>query len=197
MGNFSRFFRSKLCTPLRGEWQATQVMPACFPAALRYVMTRFGFTQEALAFESKVSESTIGRYRNGKVESFSEKNVVALCVAMHLPPWLSFALIAKAGFSLAATKEQLAHLMILNCMYMRSIDEVNEYLRERGNASLSRETAQDCRASWDSEPKMMSRVFNSLPEKDTRLICTVWGWGQEEPDANLHTWLIKRPCEPA
>lgn len=112
-----------------------------------YVMTRFGFTQEALAFESKVSESTIGRYRNGKVESFSEKNVVALCVAMHLPPWLSFALIAKAGFSLAATKEQLAHLMILNCMYMRSIDEVNEYLRERGNASLSRETAQDCRAS--------------------------------------------------
>lgn len=96
-------------------------MPACFPAALRYVMTRFG--------------------------SFSEKNVVALCIAMHLPPWLSFALIAKAGFSLAATKEQLAHLMILNCMYMRSIDEVNEYLRERGNASLSRETAQDCRAS--------------------------------------------------
>ena len=30
-------------------------MPACFPAALRYVMKRFGFTQEALAFESKVS----------------------------------------------------------------------------------------------------------------------------------------------
>ena len=29
-------------------------MPACFPEALRYVMTRFGFTQEALAFESKV-----------------------------------------------------------------------------------------------------------------------------------------------
>lgn len=97
-------------------------MPACFPAALRYVMTRFGFTQEALAFESKVSESTIGRYRNGKVESFSEKNVVALCVAMHLPPWLSFALIAKAGFSLAATREQLAHLMILNCMYVYEVN---------------------------------------------------------------------------
>ena len=69
-------------------------MPACFPEALRYVMKRFGFTQEALAFESKVSEATIGLYRNGKVESFSENNVVALCVAMHLPTWLSFALIA-------------------------------------------------------------------------------------------------------
>lgn len=55
------------------ERKVLENMPACFPAALRYVMTRFGFTQEALAFESKVSESTIGRYRNGKVESFSEK----------------------------------------------------------------------------------------------------------------------------
>lgn len=75
------------------ESKVLENMPACFPAALRYVMKRSGFTQEALAFESKVSESTIGRYRNGKVENFSEKNVVALCVAMHLPPWLSFALI--------------------------------------------------------------------------------------------------------
>lgn len=104
------------------ERKVLENMPACFPAALRYVMTRFGFTQEALAFASKVSESTIGRYRNGKVESFSEKNVVALCVAMHLPPWLSFALIAKAGFSLAATREQLAHLMILNCMYVYEVN---------------------------------------------------------------------------
>ena len=116
-------------------------MPACFPEALRYVMTRFGFTQEALAFASKVSESTIGRYRNGKVESFSEKNVVALCVAMHLPPWLSFALIAKAGFSLAATREQQAYLMVLSCMYMRSVDEVNDYLKERGSDLLSQVAA--------------------------------------------------------
>lgn len=72
-------------------------MPACFPEALRYVMTRFGFTQEALAFESKVSESTIGRYRTGKVKHYSEKNVVALCVAMHLPLWLSFKLICWFG----------------------------------------------------------------------------------------------------
>ena len=72
-------------------------MPACFPEALRYVMTRFGFTQEALAFESQVSESTIGRYRTGKVKHYSEKNVVALCVAMHLPPWLSFKLICWFG----------------------------------------------------------------------------------------------------
>ncbi len=41
-----------------------------------------------------------------------------------------------------------------------------------------------CRVFWDSEPKMMSRVFNSLPEGYTaHLHCL--RQGQEEPDANL------------
>ena len=119
------------------EAEVLNDMPNSFPKALCYVMRLSGFTKEALAYESKVSESTIGRYRTGKVKHYSEKNVVALCVAMHLPPWLSFKLIGKAGFSLAATREQQAYLMVLSCMYMRSVDEVNDYLRERGSDLLS------------------------------------------------------------
>ena len=123
------------------EAEVLNDMPNSFPKALCYVMRLSGFTKEALAYESKVSESTIGRYRTGKVKHYSEKNVVALCVAMHLPPWLSFKLIGKAGFSLAATKEQQAYLMVLSCMYMRSVDEVNDYLRERGSDLLSQVAA--------------------------------------------------------
>lgn len=123
------------------EAEVLNDMPNSFPKALCYVMRLSGFTKEALAYESKVSESTIGRYRTGKVKHYSEKNVVALCVAMHLPPWLSFALIAKAGFSLAATREQQAYSMVLSCMYMRSVDEVNDYLRERGSDLLSQVAA--------------------------------------------------------
>ena len=123
------------------EVEVLNGMPNSFPKALCYVMRLSGFTKEALAFESKVSESTIGRYRTGKVKHYSEKNVVALCVAMHLPPWLSFKLIGKAGFSLAATREQQAYLMVLSCMYMRSVDEVNDYLRERGSDLLSQVAA--------------------------------------------------------
>ena len=123
------------------EAEVLNDMPNSFPKALCYVMKLSGFTKEALAYESKVSESTIGRYRTGKVKHYSEKNVVALCVAMHLPPWLSFELIAKAGFSLAATREQQAYLMVLSCMYMRSVDEVNDYLRERGSDLLSQVAA--------------------------------------------------------
>lgn len=123
------------------EAEVLNDMPNSFPKALCYVMRLSGFTKEALAYESKVSESTIGRYRTGKVKHYSEKNVVALCVAMHLPPWLSFKLIGKAGFSLAATREQQAYLMVLSCMYMRSVDKVNDYLRERGSDLLSQVAA--------------------------------------------------------
>lgn len=123
------------------EAEVLNDMPNSFPKALCYVMRLSGFTKEALAYESKVSESTIGRYRTGKVKHYSEKNVVALCVAMHLPPWLSFKLIGKAGFSLAATREQQAYLMVLSCMYMRSVDEVNDYLRERVSDLLSQVAA--------------------------------------------------------
>lgn len=123
------------------EAEVLNDMPNSFPKALCYVMRLSGFTKEALAYESKVSESTIGRYRTGKVKHYSEKNVVALCVAMHLPPWLSFKLIGKAGFSLAATREQQAYSMVLSCMYMRSVDEVNDYLRERGSDLLSQVAA--------------------------------------------------------
>lgn len=123
------------------EAEVLNDMPNSFPKVLCYVMRLSGFTKEALAYESKVSESTIGRYRTGKVKHYSEKNVVALCVAMHLPPWLSFKLIGKAGFSLDATREQQAYLMVLSCMYMRSVDEVNDYLRERGSDLLSQVAA--------------------------------------------------------
>lgn len=123
------------------EVEVLNGMPNSFPKALCYVMRLSGFTKEALSFESKVSESTIGRYRTGKVKHYSEKNVVALCVAMHLPPWLSFKLIEKAGFALAETEEQQAFMTVLTCMFMRSVDEVDEYLKVRGSEPLGQVAA--------------------------------------------------------
>lgn len=118
------------------EAEVLNDMPNSFPKALCYAMKLSGFTKEALAYESKVSESTIGRYRTGRVKHYSEKNVVALCVAMHLPQWLSFKLIGKASFALAETEEQQSFMTVLNCMYMKSVEKVYEYLKARGNEPL-------------------------------------------------------------
>ena len=104
-------------------------LPRSFPKALCYVMKLAHMTIERLAEVSQVSDSTISRYRRtGQVESYSEDKIVAMCVAMRLPPWLSRELIKAAGVGLSETPRQRTCMMILDCMYTASVDEVQAIL---------------------------------------------------------------------
>lgn len=80
-------------------------LPRSFPKALCSVMELAGMTIEELEWASKVSSRTISRYRTGETKSYSEDKIVAMCVAMRLPPWLSRELI-KAGVGLSETPRQ-------------------------------------------------------------------------------------------
>ena len=106
-----------------------------FPKALCSVMELAGMTIEELEWTSKVSRRTISRYRTGEAKSYSEDKIVAMCVAMRLPPWLSRELI-KAGDGLSETPRQRTCMMILNCMYTASIDEVQVLLSSFGEDPL-------------------------------------------------------------
>ena len=110
-------------------------LPRSFPKALCYVMELAGMTIEELEWASKVSSRTISRYRTGETKSYSEDKIVAMCVAMRLPPWLSRELI-KAGVGLSETLRQRTCMMILNCMYTASIDEVQAILSSFGEDPL-------------------------------------------------------------
>ena len=104
-------------------------LPRSFPKALCYVMKLAHMTIERLAEVSQVSDSTISRYRRtGQVESYSEDKIVAMCVARRLPPWLSRELIKAAGVGLSETPRQRTCMMILDCMYTASVDEVQAIL---------------------------------------------------------------------
>lgn len=111
-------------------------LPRSFPKALCYVMELSGMTIEALEWASKVSSRTISRYRTGEAKSYSEDKIVAMCVAMRLPPWLSRELIKAAGFGLSETERQRTCMMILECMYTASLDEVQEWLESFGDEAL-------------------------------------------------------------
>ena len=102
-----------------------------FPKALCSVMELAGMTIEELEWTSKVSRRTISRYRTGETKSYSEDKIVAMCVAMRLPPWLSRELI-NACVGLSETSRQRTCMMILNCMYTSSIDEVQVFLSSYG-----------------------------------------------------------------
>ena len=110
-------------------------LPRSFPKALCSVMELAGMTIEELEWASKVSSRTISRYRTGETKSYSEDKIVAMCVAMRLPPWLSRELI-KAGVGLSETPRQRTCMMILNCMYTASIDEVQVLLSSFGEDAL-------------------------------------------------------------
>lgn len=103
-------------------------LPRSFPKALCYVMELAGTTIEELEWASKVSSRTISRYRTGEANSYSEDKIVAMCVAMRLPPWLSRELIKAAGVGLSETPRQRTCMMILDCMYTASVDEVQAIL---------------------------------------------------------------------
>ena len=104
-------------------------LPRSFPKALCYVMKLAHMTIERLAEVSQVSDSTISRYRRtGQVDNYSEDKIVAMCVAMRLPPWLSRELIKAAGVGLSETPRQRTCMMILDCMYTASVDEVQAIL---------------------------------------------------------------------
>ena len=110
-------------------------LPRSFPKALCSVMELAGMTIEELEWASKVSSRTISRYRTGETKSYSEDKIVAMCVAMRLPPWLSRELI-KAAVGLSETPRQRMCMMILDCMYTASVDEVQAVLSSFGDAPL-------------------------------------------------------------
>lgn len=103
-------------------------LPQSFSDALCYVMKRSRVTIEALAEKSGISTRTISRLRNEERREYSLDQVIAICVALHLPPWLSRKMIEKAGFLLRQTPQHLAYQMILDCMYMDTVDEVQQQL---------------------------------------------------------------------
>ena len=62
--------------------------------------------------------------------------VIALCVALQLPPWLSAELLDRAGLLLRRTKQHRAYRLILDCMFMDTLDTVQSFLRASGCEAL-------------------------------------------------------------
>ena len=106
-----------------------------FPEALKELMN-YGndkserFTVEGLEESSHVSCETIKNYINKKrcPKIFSRDIVVALCIGMHLPPYLSRVLAKKANIDVFDNDEEPQYEEVLTLRFMDTIDEVQEYL---------------------------------------------------------------------
>ena len=107
-------------------------LPDTFPETLSYLMEKKGITEEKMEELSGISVSTISRLRRKERSNYSIDQIIAICVTLHLPPWLSSELLSQAGILLRRTKQHRAYRMILDCLFMDSLDKVQGFLVEAG-----------------------------------------------------------------
>ena len=110
--------------------RALDALPSSFHDALTHLMKQAHMTIEELEEQAFLSRRTISRLRTEERRDYSLDQVIAICVALHLPPWLSREMIQRAGFILRPTKQHLAYQFILDCLFMDSVSDVQNFLVE-------------------------------------------------------------------
>lgn len=117
-------------------------LPLSFPDALSYLMKRAHLTIEGMEERAGISARTISRMRTQERRDYSLDQVIAICIALQLPPWLSRAMIAKAGYLLRPIKQHQAYQLVLDCMFMDSVEDVQRFLVEVGCEKLRLNSAE-------------------------------------------------------
>jgi len=116
-------------------------LPQAFPDALVELMKWRGYTVENVAEYALTSRSTISRLRNDPDYEPNLEIIVALCVALLLPPAIYPAFIQRAGHSFKLTKSHIAYQQLLPQAYYLGLDifQFNEALAEWDVAPIGQE----------------------------------------------------------
>ena len=106
-----------------------------FGEALKLLMNDRDMTMEQMESESGLSVSTVKRLRAG--QEASAEQVVAISVALRLPPMVSSDLLRMCGITLDFNNQRnTVYQMILTGHYKDGIEKVNVYLAACGCAPL-------------------------------------------------------------
>ena len=106
-----------------------------FGDALKLLMNDLDMTMEQMESESGLSVSTVKRLRAG--QDASVEQIVAISVALHLPPPVSGDLLRMCGITLDFNNQKnTVYQMILTEYYKEGIEQVNVCLAACGCAPL-------------------------------------------------------------
>ena len=119
----------------RAKNQLMEEMPLSFHGALAYIM-KGRTTVDELVKRIPISRRTLLRLRTEERKSYKLDQIIAICIGLHLPPWLSEILLDKAGLSVKRYGAYGYYGTILDCFYMDTIQDVQKYLSENGYEPL-------------------------------------------------------------
>jgi hypothetical protein len=115
-------------------------LPATFGGALIMLMEWRGITVDQLSEKSLVSPKTIQRMRTNIHHKFELRTVIAVCIGLNLPCYISTALVERAGLAFKPTDEHVAYQHLLTEYCNRTIHDCNEALALAGFSPIGRET---------------------------------------------------------
>lgn len=116
-----------------------QNLPGSFSGALTALMKWRGKTVEALAEACSLDPKTISRMRNNEEYETTIETIVAICIALQLPPVISQALISRSAYSLGSGPKFMTYHFLLEACYTKTIFECNDILRGVNLAPLTKE----------------------------------------------------------
>lgn len=116
-------------------------LPGNFFEMLDMIRKDRGLSQEKLEEKSHVSAKKLSREKRKLKEklkmNLSLDEVVALCIGLEAPPWLSKAILAHANITLnPADSLHNIYEYVLSCMFMDGIEQVQKFLMGNGFPEL-------------------------------------------------------------
>lgn len=133
-------------------------MPESFPDTLKYLMRNRPMgplSESELALRSGLSEVTISLYCRDPHTMYRLEELLLICAALNLPPWLSGVLLERANISLERTGPHAYCSFILDCLYLEPVRTIQAFLKGNGFRMLAADSYQDERkpteCEWDDE----------------------------------------------
>jgi len=112
-------------------------LPGTFNKSLVFLMRWRKITVEQLAEKALLNPKTIQRMRTDQNYQCELETVIALCVGLQLPPYISTPFIERAGLKIKMGERDLTYAHLLATHYKCPIFEFNEYLEAVGYPPLS------------------------------------------------------------
>lgn len=126
---------------IQANYRYTFALPGNFFEMLETIRKDKRISQEQLEERSMVSAKKLSREK----KRFKEKlkmnltlaETIALCIGLEAPPWLSKVILARANTALnPADPLHQVYDYVLSCMFMDSIDTIQDFLKEGGFPEL-------------------------------------------------------------
>lgn len=121
---------------MREKLRETAMYQVHFENLIDSEIRRAGSSNARLVEETGISRDTIKAMRHPTGRAYDIRKVLAVCLALHLPPDRSRAVIAMAPGKMGDTVEMLLYQYALDNWFALPMSEINRKLREAGARPL-------------------------------------------------------------